>query len=143
MDGVLEYLKNLLINQSIPLILGLLGILVAIFNRTIFGVLNKIALKVRNAFLKRLLEKTIVEFKEAIDAAEKAGIDAYNVSMEKAKEDGNVTGQELEKALKIAAETFWANLSIETIKALGDIFGATNITEAVIAWIKDKLKIQD
>jgi hypothetical protein len=134
-------LKDLLIDQSIPLILSLLGILVAVFNRTIFGVLAKLAEKVRNAFLKRLLEKTIVEFKEAIEAAEGAGIGAYEAAMEKAREDGNVTGKELEEALKIATEVFWTNLSAEAAQALGDIFGTTNITEAVIAWIKDKLHL--
>jgi hypothetical protein len=143
MHNVLDYLKDLLINQSLPLILGLLGVLVAVFNKTVFGALAKVAEKVKSAFLKKLLEKTVLEFKEAIDAAEKAGLDAYGAAMEKAKEDGKVTGQELEEALKTAAETFWASLSIETVKALGDIFGATNITEAVIAWIKEKLNIQD
>jgi hypothetical protein len=130
-----------LIDQSIPLILGLLGVLAAVFNKALFGFLNKIAEKVRNAFLKRLLEKTIVEFKEAIEAAEGAGIGAYEAAMEKAREDGNVTGKELEDALKIATKVFWANLSAETIKSVGDIFGTTNITEAVIAWIKDKLHL--
>jgi hypothetical protein len=137
----MEYLKDLLIDQSIPLILSLLGILTMVFNKAIFGTLAKLAEKVRNAFLKRLLEKTIAEFKEAIDAAEGAGIGAYEAAMEKANEDGKITGQELEDALKIAAETFWKSLSAESAKALGDIFGTTNITEAVIAWIKDKLHL--
>jgi hypothetical protein len=140
---IVEYVKSMGISWLAPLVFGLIGILVVFLCALIIKLLTMVTNKIKNAVIKRILTNFITELQTAMSIAQKAGTLAYNNSLSTAKADGTLTAGEVKLALKASESAFWTSLSKSTFEAIKDTTGIDEITNAILSWIKGKLRLTD